>query len=52
VADMGMAAGMGAASYVALIAGMWWLSGRPASSAESIVLNRVQGRFNAFSKRA
>lgn len=52
VADMGLAAGMGTASYIALIAAMWWLSGRPASSAESIVLNRVQGRFNAFSKRA
>jgi lipopolysaccharide exporter len=52
VASMGISAGLGVVSYVALIAVMWWLSGRPATSAETIVLNRVQERLNAFSKRA
>jgi O-antigen/teichoic acid export membrane protein len=49
---MGIAAGMGVASYAAVIAALWWLSGRPASSAETIVLNRMQERLHAFTKRA
>jgi len=52
MARMGIAAGLGIASYVAFIAALWWLSGRPASSAETIVLNRVHERLIAFRKRA
>jgi lipopolysaccharide exporter len=38
---------LGIATYVVAIALFWWLAGRPASSAESVIFARVRARFKS-----